>query len=364
MKLLIFVCALVPICLVAGWAQAPPTQDSGQGSPGGSMQSNSFPIEIAGYLSFRSLRDDDLQQDRVYREYSGSLFLSKTLNRWRFHAEFNANSAPGYDGNGIFLLPQRPSLGVKLDSAFVNYTFSDSLQVEAGYVFIPTYWREHRYQSTTLTVDDPLIDQNVFPTALKGGMVHGDRYFGDGGISYMVYGGLDQQTEFQAGRAGLKTEGARAVGGKLIVHLPNKQFFDTLDVAVHVLRRYPSVQDRDDIYGTELIARKWRVEVLAEFAHASLDIVRGSRTYIRQGFYIQPSYRITRKLFAVARYDRVDHDSRFADESSQTRQSAGLTFRPIPAVSVKLEADRYDRQVGQPAYYGFTTGLVFFYHKP
>ena len=26
------------------------------------------------------------------------------------------------------------------------------------FFFIPTYWRTHRYQSTTLTVDEPLID--------------------------------------------------------------------------------------------------------------------------------------------------------------------------------------------------------------
>ena len=153
------------------------------------------------------------------------------------------------------------------------------------------------------------------------------------------------------------------MGGKLIVHLPSGQFFDTLDIGLHALRRYTS-SDRDDAYGTELIARKQRVEILAEFAHDSLDIVRGSRGYIRQGFYIQPSYRITKKLFAVVRYDHIDHDSRFANESSQSRQSAGLTFRPIPALSLKLEGDRYQTQAGQRAFYGISTGMVFFFHKP
>jgi hypothetical protein len=69
-------------------------------------------------------------------------------------------------------------------------------------------------------------------------------------------------------------------------------------------------------------------------------------------------------LFAVTRYDRLNRDSRFANESSQAKQSAGLTFRPIPTLSLKLEADRYQPQTGQRAYYGFTTGLVFFFHIP
>jgi len=364
MKSLISFFVLGLTSLLPGWGQAPPDQDSGQPtSAGPALQSNPFPIEIAGYLSFRTLRDADLQQGAIYRDYSGSLFLSKTVGRWRFHAELNAGNAAEYDSDGIHLLHRWGDLSVKLDNGFVNYTASDSLQFEAGFLFIPTYWREHRYESTTLTVDDPLIDQNVFPTAFKGGMVHGDRYFGEGGITYMLYGGVDQENELQPGGQALKTDEARAVGSKLILHLPSRQFFDTFDIGLHALRRYTSV-DRDDIYGSELIARKQRVELLAEFAHDSMDIVQGSRGYIRQGFYIQPSYRLTKKLFAVVRYDRIDHDSRFADESSQSRQSAGLTFRPIPALSLKLEGDRYQTQTGQRGSYGITTGMVFFFHKP
>ncbi len=365
MKSLICFFVLGLTSLLPGWGQTPPQQDSGQpASAGPVVQSNPFPIEIAGYLSFRSLKDDDLQQGAVYRDYSGSLFLSKTVGRWRFHAELNAGNAPEFDSDGIHLFRRWGDFSAKLDSGFVNYTASDSLQFEAGFLFIPTYWREHRYQSTTLTVDDPLIDQSIFPTAFKGGMVHGDRYFGEGGISYMVYGGVDQESEFQTGGQALKTEGARAAGSKLIVHMPSRQFFDTFDIGLHALRRFSSGHDHDDIYGAELIARKQRVEVLAEFAHDSLDIVGGSRGYIRQGYYIQPSYRLTKRLFAVVRYDRIDHDSRFADESSQSRQSAGLTFRPIPALSLKLAVERYEPQAGQRASYGITTGLVFFLHKP
>jgi hypothetical protein len=111
--------------------------------------------------------------------------------------------------------------------------------------------------------------------------------------------------------------------------------------------------------------QKNRVELLTEFAHASLDIVDGVRLSISQGYYVQPSYRITRRLFGVFRYDRLDLDSLYASESNLARQSAGLTYRPIPSVSLKLEADRYEPQAGRlPAYYGVTTGIVYFFHLP
>jgi hypothetical protein len=173
----------VALCLavaIAGRAQEASPASEGQAyqEP---LARRSFPIEVAGYIDFRYLNDDALQEHDFYREYSTSLFLSKTIGRWRFHSEFNATTAPQYESDGIHLFRRRPSLSIKLDSGFVNYNARDWLQFQAGLLFIPTYWRTHRYQSTTLTVDEPLIDQNVFPTALKGGEIYGDKYWGDAG---------------------------------------------------------------------------------------------------------------------------------------------------------------------------------------
>jgi hypothetical protein len=149
------------------------------------------------------------------------------------------------------------------------------------------------------------------------------------------------------------------------LHLPSRQFFDTFDISYHRLYRSPSDDRPDEIYGGELLLQKKRLELLAEFAHASQDVVNGVRLYIRQGYYVQPSYRITRRWFGVFRYDRLDRDSRYASESSLARQSAGLTYRPIPSVSLKVEGDRYEPQAGRlPAYYGVTTSIVYFFHLP
>jgi hypothetical protein len=134
---------------------------------------------------------------------------------------------------------------------------------------------------------------------------------------------------------------------------------------VHRLHRAGQDGKPDEIYGVELQLSKNRFEALGEFAHASLDVVHGVRTYIRQGHYIQPSYRITPRLIAVALYDRLDRDSRYPDQSSLASMSAGLTYRPIPAVSIKVEGNRYEPQGARvPAYYGVTTSLVWFFNLP
>jgi hypothetical protein len=352
---------------VIGWAQeAPPIPADGQvlTSPPSTSADRSFPVDVAGYVSFRYINDDAFSEHHSYRDYSASLFLSKTLGRWRFHSEFNADTAPEYTAEGISLFPRRPSLSIKLDSGFVNYNWRDSLQFQGGLLFIPTYWRTHRYQSTALTVDEPLIDQVVFPTALKGGELYGEKYWEDGGVSYIIYGGIDTQSQFVEATQLVQNEPGRVVGGKLTLHLPSRQFFTTFDVAIHRLHRVSPDGLADELYAAELQLRRNRLEVLGEFEHASLDLVHGARAFMRQGYYIQPSYRLNPRLFAVARYDRLDRDSRYADQSSLARQSMGLTFRPTPAVSLKLEADRYEPKRGAPAYYGVTGAAVWFFHLP
>jgi hypothetical protein len=353
-----------------GWAQGTPQAagEQGQQEPPAPEPAPSpgLPFEVAGYINFRYVNEDALQERDFYRDYAASLFLSKTVGRWRFHAEFNADTAPEYDDDGIHLIHRRPSLSVKLDSGFVNYNARDWLQFQAGLLFIPTYWHTHRYQSTTFTVDDPLIDQNIFPTALKGGALYGDKYWGDGGVSYIVYGGVDQQAEFQENTRALRIETARTAGGKFTLHVPSRHFFRTFDVAVQRLHRVGTDDGKpDEIYGVEMLLSKSRYELLGEFAHESMDVVNGVRSYIRQGYYLQPSYRITPKLFAVVRYDRLDRDSRYVDQNSLARQSAGLTYRPIPSISLKIEGDRYEPEEARlPAYYGVTTALVWFFHLP
>jgi len=305
----------------------PPEQES---DPPRTAAKNKFPLDVAGYLSFRHLNDDSLGEHRFYREYSASLFVSKTLGAWRFHSEFNANTTQEYEAEGIHLFPRRPSLNVKLDSAFVNYNARDWFQIEAGFLFVPTYWRTHRYQSTTMTVDEPLMDQNIFPTAFEGVEVHGDKYFESSGLSYYVYAGISHEQHFNNDGV----DHSQAFGGKVVLHLPSRHFFNAFDVGYHRLHElYPGLR-RDQGNMVELYLEKGRVTFLAEFGHSSIRPVDGSRGHYREGYYLQPWYRITHQLFAVVHYELLERDNLRAERNALGHQSLGLTYRPVPALSL------------------------------
>jgi hypothetical protein len=316
-----------------------------------------FPLDVAGYLSVRNLTEDDLAEHHVYREYSGSVFLSKTIGRWLFHSEINANTAPEWDSEGIHLFPRTSNLSVKLETGSVNYNWRDWMQVQAGFLFVPTYWRTHRYQSVTLTVDEPLIDQAIFPTTFKGAMIHGDKYREEGGISYQFYGGTSQQPNFE----NLADPAlSRSIGGKVVWHIPSRHLFDTLDVGFQVHRAINADTSRTQVYGGHVDLETGPFRMLGELGDASTGAPPGQTSTFRQGFYLQPSYRIARPLWIVARQERLSFDvTRLA------RQSLGVTYRPIPVVSFKIEADRFEPgRAGFPPYYGVSAGLVYFFRVP
>jgi hypothetical protein len=321
-------------------------------------------LDVAGYLAARNLESDDLANRDSFREYSGSIFLSKTLGRWLFHSEINANTAAEWDGEGIHLFPPTSHLSVKLETASVNFNWRDSLQLQAGFLFVPTYWRTHRYQSTTLTVDEPLIDQAIFPTAYKGAMIHGDKYLDEGGISYEFYGGSAQQTNFDAVSPDDVTR-SRAVGGKMVWHVPSRHLFNMLDVGFQAHRALNSDTSRTQIYGTELNGEIGRIQLLSEFEHAAIGTSPSQAAYYRQGYYLQPSYRIAPPLFVVARFERLNRDSRDPAVNRMGKQSLGLTYRPVPSVSLKLEADHYEPARGRISpYYGVGAAFVYFFRIP
>jgi hypothetical protein len=348
-----------------GLSQAQSVDADPQPADTNSAKKSKLPFDISGFLAFRSLADDDLDLHRFFREYSGSIFISKAIGPWVFHSEINADTSADFDSEGIHLFRPRRSLSGKIDNATVNYNRRDWLQFQAGFLFIPTYWRTHRFQSTTLTVDEPLMDQNVFPTSFAGIAIHGDKYFESGGISYQFYGGSAKQEELDHETRLLVIERNRALGGKLVVHVPSRRVFNTLDIGYHLLEQIDSQGGCDHTYGWEVNVETHRTAVLAEYAHAGHHDASGAQEYFRQGYYFQPSYRITPRLFVVARYDWLNRDSRFADESGLARQSAGVTFRPTPDISLKIEADRYQPVRGRlPGYYGVSAAVVYFFHRP
>ena len=317
---------------------------------------SSPPMDLSGYYSFRYLNDTRPASPGSFQSHVASLFFGKQMGKWRFHSEAEFEYAPVFEGNGASVTSARGE--VLLETAWLNYSHQDWLNARAGLLLVPTYWRVHHYPSTTLTVENPLIDKQIFPASIVGTMIHGSRYRGEAGVDYTFYVGNGRGAD--PGRQ--DSNDHKASGGTFLVHVPHRQLFDTLDLGLQWYRDKLAGGERERIYGFESRIEEGRAGFLAEFAHADIGPSAGSRRWFREGYYLQPSFRVTPRTHLLYRYDRLNYDSRLSHSRDLSRHTVGLNFRPVPTISLKLEFQRYlpeDRN--RERYSGLAAGIAFFF---
>ena len=315
-----------------------------------------LPLDLSVVLSYRRGPDDD--GNGYGGELTGTLYISKTLGSWQFHGKVNANSARELNRDGLNFIRERKYLAADVDAAWVNYNHRDWLQWRSGFLHIPTYWSTRRFQSATYTVADPLIDQDVFPAAFLGTMLQGDRFFEDGGVSYRVYGGKGTELDHLDSEAG-RIAKPRLFGGKFVVHVPVGHRLDTFDLAFHRMRgAYPG-QASEVVEGAELRVEKGKLAVLGDYARARVRLAADAGQRLRKGYSVQPSFRLTFRLTAVARYDNA---AIAMDRSKRMdRWSTGLAFRPIPTLWLRADVVRYCFGAdGQGSECGASLGSAYF----
>lgn len=330
----------------------PPAAEAGEALPEPEAPP---PMDLSGYYSFRYFNDTRPAQPGAFQAHVASLFFGKKMGRWRFFSEVEFEYAPAFEGNGLSLSPQRGE--VVLETVWLNYGRHDWLNARAGLLLVPTYWRIHHYPSTTLTVQNPLIDQAIFPGDIVGAMVHGSRYFADGGLDYTWYAGNGRGPN--PGRT--DADDHKATGGNFVVHVPTRHFFQTFDLGVQWYSDKLSGEEREGIYGFESKIEKGPLGFLGEFAHANIGAAHRSRKLFREGYYLQPWWRVGRRTHLVYRYDLLNFDSRTVHSTDFHRHTVGVNFRPVPTVSLKLEFNRYRPEGGPGGYRGVAAGLAFFF---
>ena len=316
----------------------------------------SLPLDLSGYFSGRYFDDSRSDSHSRFQAHVVSLFLGKTLGRWKFFSEVEFEYAPKFDADGEGFSTSRGE--VLLETAWLDYEHRDWLNTRAGYMLVPTYWRVHHYPSITLTVSNPLMDKRIFPASITGVMGHGSKYYETGGFTYSLFMGNGRGPD--PGRRDVNDH--KAVGGKFVAHLPSGHRLDTLDLGVISYRDKLENGERENIYGFESRIEKGRLGFLAEFARANIEPNGGGLRYFREGYYLQPWVRLTRQLRVVYRYDTLDFDSRVSHKRDAERHTFGLNFRPRPTVSLKVEYNRYKPEAltGQN-YHGVAAGVAFFF---
>lgn len=293
---------------------------------------------INGFYDFEYFKEALPGTFNEFRQHHVFLDFSKEYRKFRVMSEVEFEYATHLGGP-----PGEPTRGeLSVEQTWAEYVASNALTVRAGFILTPNYWNVNHYASVTTSTRQPLMVRNVFPESFVGIMAYGTKYSGDLGVGYTAYVSNGEGTQFGEH----DDNSAKAVGGALKFDLPTRGLLDTITFNVTGYSDTPAHGKRTRTWGLESQARRGPFELLFEFAHRRA-------VEDRRGEYVQPSYRLTDKLMAFYRYDRL-----FTALEGETQANTwGINFLPAAPIRLKFEFFR-SRPPGTRGFNGVASSLA------
>jgi len=313
--------ALVALGLFAArpaHAQSPSPPPDGY-TLGGGLPLGRSGVRLGGYITVDFENPSDERATLTFDD--ASLFVFGDLgSRVRFFMEAEATQFWQIDSAGRVDAANNGDL----ERLYFDYLHDDAFKVRTGKFLTPVgTWNEIHPDPLTWTVSRPVASFAAFPTFTTGiqafGTWAGDRRDVDYNLFVQHNPSIDRSTgdrhteQMVGGRVRLR-QGAWQIGVPAV--------------------RYVEYETREVVMfsGADLVAQAGRLEVRGE---ATAGRVRSSDGHTRTEYaeYLQGLVALTDRLFVVGRQERAHS----RDDLTYTAASAGLLFRPLPAVSIKLE---------------------------
>lgn len=291
-------------------------------------------LNIGGYLSVRY--EDVKDRDWSIGARDLSLFVSKKLtNRWQLFSELEIGQAVDISSNSV---SERDS-EIDLERLYGDYRATKEITLRLGKFLTPVgHWNQIHADPLVWTVDRPLTTAAPFPRHATGAMLYGSFSALQNDWDYNVF--IDdsdlldpaQQNElaFEDGTAGISPHNAfkRGAGARISYHFLN----DSANIGASFLNYEMSeLRERQNLYGLDAMWSIKRMEFSGEWIYRTSlgDLEENER-----GGFIQAVFPLTEHLYFIGRQERY---KAAILTSTAVINSAGLTFRPHPALAVKLE---------------------------
>ena len=291
-------------------------------------------LNIGGYISVRY--EDIKERDWSIGAKDLSLFFSENLShRWQLFSEVEIGQAVDVTSSGV---SERDS-EFDLERLYADYRATKEITFRFGKFLTPVgHWNQIHADPLVWTVDRPLTTAAPFARHATGVMLYGSFSAWQNDWDYNLFVDdsdlLDpsQQKElaFEEGDAGISPHNAfkRAAGARVSYHFLD----DSANVGASFLRyEMYDLLERKDLFGLDALWSVNRMEFSGEWIYRTS---RGNLERSEHGGFVQAALPLSDHLYFIIRQERFK-SALLA--STATINSAGLTFRPHPAIAVKLE---------------------------
>ncbi len=314
---------------------------------------------IGGYgeLHYNNLDTDDGNFKELDFHRFVLFFGHQFSDRLRFFSELELEHALSGDGkNGE----------VELEQAYVEYDLNANHRTKAGVFILPVGILNETHEPPTFYgVERNPVENAIIPTtwwaggvALSGEIAPGWSY--DIGVheglensSYVIRSGRQKTSNADAhdlaSTARLKWTGVAGVelAGTVQYQENITQGLDN-DASAWLVETHAIVQRGP--YGLRALYARWDIE-----GDGASLVGRDEQ----QGFYIEPSYRVTEKFGVFARYNQWDNQAGNSADTEKKQYDVGFNYWPHPDVVFKADYQVQDNESGDDEKDGFNLGVGY-----
>jgi len=326
---------------------------------GASTASWAEKTHIGGYgeLHYENLDTDDGRKKEIDFTRFVLFFGHQFTDRLRFWSELeleHAISGDGEDGE------------IELEQAYVEYDLTPSQHVKGGMFLIPVGILNETHEPTTFYgVKRNPVERNIIPTTWWAGGVELTGEIAPGwSYNFGVHEGLDTDDySIRGGRQKTSNADAHDLASTARVKwngIAGVELAATLQYQQNITQGL----DNDAsawLYEAHADVQRGAVGFRALYARWDID-GDGAKAVGRdeqEGFYIEPSYKLTPKFGVFVRYSQWDNEAGNSSDSEQKLYNGGFNYWPHPDVVLKADYQEQDNESNSGEEDGFNLGIGY-----
>jgi hypothetical protein len=323
---------------------------------------------VGGYgeLHYNNLTSDnsDVTKDEMDLHRFVVFFGHQYSEDLRFFSELEVeHSIAGEDQDGE----------VEIEQAFIEWDYTEDHRAKAGVFLLPVgIINETHEPETFYGVERNSVEKNIIPaTWWEGGMMFSGEIAEGFSYDAGVHSGLfidpnDGKSKIRDGRQKVskaKADDLAYTGRLKYSGMPGLELAATVQYQADVWQgeSFAGEEEADaTLWELHGVYNNGPFGLRALYAHWDIDdAIESVKTGAdeQEGFFIEPSYRLTEKLGFFARYSEWDNQAGDSSETEKRQYDIGLNYWLNERVVLKADYMQEDAEGDEPELHGFNLGL-------
>ena len=262
---------------------------------------------------------------------------------------------------------------VEIEQAFIEWDYTEDHRAKAGVFLLPVgIINETHEPETFYGVERNSVEKNIIPaTWWEGGMMFSGEIAEGFSYDAGVHSGLfidpnDGKSKIRDGRQKVskaKADDLAYTGRLKYSGVPGLELAATVQYQADVWQgeSFAGEEEADATlwelhgiynrgpFGLRALYAHWDIDDVIESVKAGADE--------QEGFFIEPSYRLTEKLGFFARYSEWDNQAGDSSDTEKRQYDIGFNYWLNENVVLKADYMQEDFEGGEPELHGFNLGL-------